>query len=73
MNVYNEKAMKEAIRMLQTKPYTALELAFRFGKTERTIKRWMNEMRERGHRVVRDGVDLESPYMIVETDMAMAG
>jgi transposase len=66
MNTYNEEALGEAVQLLHTKPHTIPELAERFKKSERTIKRWLQEMRDRGHRVVREGVAVESPYCIVQ-------
>lgn len=66
MNTYNEDALGQAIRLLQKKPRTIAQLARQFRKSERTIKRWLTEMRDRGHRVVREGVSVESPYVIVQ-------
>ena len=66
MNTYDENAMGECIALLVEEPQTVPQLAARFERSERTIKRWMSEMRERGHRVVREGVDVDSPYVIVD-------
>lgn len=65
MNTYNEEALAEAMKLLGSTPQTIPELATRFKKSERTIKRWLEEMRRRGLRVVRDGITVESPYFIV--------
>lgn len=65
MNSYDEDAMAEAVTLMASKPQTIGSLARRFGKSERTIKRWLAELRSRGIRVVRDGVDVDSPYMII--------
>ncbi len=63
MNTYNEDAMTKAVVLL-SQPRTIPELAEQFGKSERTMKRWLEELRRRGHRVVRDGVGVEAPYFI---------
>lgn len=65
MNAYDEDAMAEAVTLMASKPQAIGSLARRFGKSERTIKRWLAELRSRGIRVVRDGVDVDSPYMII--------
>lgn len=66
MNTYDEGALNEAARLLKQKPRSLEELAVRFNKSKRTIKRWMVELRSRNMRVVRDGVATESPYMIID-------
>jgi len=64
MNTYNEEALHEARLLLLAKPQSIRDLSLRFEKSERTIKRWLMELRERGDRVVRDGISVESPYFI---------
>lgn len=66
MNTYNEKEMERAIALLKKKPRNVEQLAKKFNKSPKTIKRWLEEMRIRGHRVVREGVNVASPYCIVE-------
>lgn len=64
MNVYNEAALREGIRLLMERPHTVEELAATFQRSPKTVKRWMTEYRKRGYRVVRDGVKVDSPWYI---------
>ena len=66
MNTYDENQLEKTAQMIYDRPRTVGELAVVFGKSKRTIKRWLTEMRKRGFRVVREGVGVESPYTIVD-------
>lgn len=65
MNTYDEDTLEEVKMILSVKPTTIRELSRRFEKSERTIKRWFCELRDRGYRVVRDGAYVACPYFIV--------
>ena len=67
MNTYDENMLNEVVVLLKARPWTLRELSLRFEKAERTIKRWLIELRARGYRVVRDGVTVECPYYIAGT------
>jgi hypothetical protein len=64
MNTYDEDLLSEVASMLQIRPWSLRELSLRFEKSERTIKRWLIELRRRGFRVVRDGITVECPYYV---------
>lgn len=66
MNTYDENALAEVVLLLEVRPCTVAELSRHYRRTPRTIKRWLQELRNRGERVVRDGIQLESPYAIVK-------
>ena len=65
MNTYDETALTEAVTLLKSRGSTVPDMAKRFAKSERTIKRWLAELGRRGHRVVREGVAWNAPYTIV--------
>ena len=72
MNTYNEKDLEKAILMLKARPYKVTSLSKKFKKSERTIKRWLVELGDRGYRVVRNGVEVDSPYVILDrTDLVL--
>lgn len=73
MNTYDEEALEETRVLLTVKPMTIRSLSRRFERSERTIKRWLNELRARGHRVVRDGIAVQCPYFIVTGRVELRG
>lgn len=66
MNMFKEDELRAFVELLCDNPYTIPELAQEFSHGERTIKRWIEELRRRGFRVVRDGVSSKAPYYIAE-------
>lgn len=62
---YDEAAMSAAIELLKTRSQTIDQLATTFGRSRRSIRRWLAEMSARGHRVVRDGPGFAAPFVIV--------
>lgn len=68
MNTYDEQALTELVKVLSTKPKSIRKLSLQFQRSERTIKRWIVELRARGHRIVKDGVATHDPYLILQPE-----
>lgn len=65
MQIDQERRLTQVIRLLQKKPLTAEELASAFLVSDRTVRRWLEEIADRGFRIVREGVYPTSPYRIL--------
>jgi DeoR/GlpR family transcriptional regulator of sugar metabolism len=60
-----ERRMTMVIRLLQKRPVSMEELAKMHLVSERTVRRWLEEIVDRGFRLVREGVYPTSPYRIL--------
>ena len=61
---YDETLLSDMKDCLRNSPRTIPEMAGRFSRGERTIIRWIQELRKRGYRIVKDGPETNAPYYI---------
>lgn len=65
MPIDQERRLTQVIRELQRQPLTAEELANMHFVSERTVRRWLEEIANRGFRIIREGIYPTSPYRII--------